>query len=80
MAKGKIKGEVFFTSGQAAKALRISVSTLKRWLNDGVIKEVKQNSNGWRLFSEADIETLRIHQQKLKKQGKRFKSSTLQPV
>ena len=70
-----------FTSGQAAKKLRISISTLKRWLDDPElsIKE-RRNYNGWRLFSETDIGTLREYKKQMRRNGKRFNDTTLIPV
>lgn len=71
----------YLTSGQVAKRLRISVSTLKRWLEESDLKISDQrNYNGWRLFSEEDLEILSEYKRKLKKTGKRFNDTTLIPV
>ncbi|NLL12479.1 MAG: MerR family transcriptional regulator [Fibrobacter sp.] len=71
----------YLTSGQVAKKLKISISTLKRWLEtmDLNVSEVR-NCNGWRLFTEEDVQVIREHKQKLKKTGKRFNDTTLVPV
>jgi DNA-binding transcriptional MerR regulator len=71
----------YLTSGQVAKKLKISVSTLKRWLEtmDSDISEVR-NCNGWRLFTEEDIGIIREYKRKMKKNGKRFNDTTLVPV
>ena len=70
-----------FTSGQVAKTLRISSSTLKRWLEDPVLVISEQrNYNGWRLFSEADIAVLREYKKQIRRNGKRFNDTTLIPV
>lgn len=70
-----------FTTGQVAKTLRISISTLKRWLNDTTLCIADQrNYNGWRLFSEKDIQTLREFKRQVKTQGRRFNNTTLIPV
>ncbi len=70
-----------FTSGQAAKKLRISISTLKRWLDDpGLSIKERRNYNGWRLFSETDITTLREYKKQMRRNGKRFNDTTLIPV
>jgi len=70
-----------FTSGQVAKKLRISISTLKRWLEEPDIEISEQrNYNGWRLFSDADISTLKEYKRKIRRNGKRFKDTTLIPV
>jgi len=74
-------GQKFYTSGQVAKKLRISVSTLKRWISDeGVVHNIKLNSNGWKLFSIHDIGVLKDYQKQKKKNGKRFSASILKPV
>ena len=70
-----------FTSGQVAKILRISISTLKRWLEDPQLTiEERRNYNGWRLFSDGDIITLKEYKRKMKRNGKRFKDTILIPV
>ena len=70
-----------FTSGQVAKKLRISISTLKRWLDDpGLEISEQRNYNGWRLFSDDDIETLKEYKKRIRKNGKRFNDTTLMPV
>jgi len=72
---------VYHTTGQVAKVLRVSVSTLKRWIQEErTITEIKENSSGWKLFSNDDIDSLKQYQKKRKKLGKIFKPSTLRPV
>ena len=79
--KKKKASEKFFTTGQTAKLLRISVSTLKRWVHEeSVLQQVKKNSNGWKLFSEWDVNMLRQYQKQKKKMGRVYKASTLRPV
>lgn len=69
------------TSGQAAKKLRISISTLKRWLDDqDLIIPDRRNYNGWRLFSDADVSVLQQYKRSIKKGGKRFRETMLIPV
>lgn len=71
----------YLTSGQVAKKLKISISTLKRWLEtmDLDVSEVR-NYNGWRLFTEEDIGIIREYRRKMKRNGKRFNDTTLVPV
>jgi len=73
--------QVFLTSGQVAKKLRISISTLKRWLleTEKVISDYR-NHNGWRLFTETDLEVLKEYKRELRRKGKRFNDTTLIPV
>ena len=71
----------YFTSGQVARKLHVSISTLKRWLSHAElnIKEYR-NYNGWRLFTSEDVDELRRFKKFSKKNGKRFKETTLIPI
>ncbi len=71
----------YFTSGQVARKLRVSITTLKRWLSnpDLNLKECR-NYNGWRLFSDRDVSELAQFKRSVKKNGKRFKETTLIPI
>ena len=44
---------------QAAKLIGVAPITLKRWLLSGRVAEVQRDRNGWRFFTEADIERIR---------------------
>ncbi|GAI76799.1 unnamed protein product, partial [marine sediment metagenome] len=47
----------YFTSGQVARKLHVSISTLKRWLNHPELNlNEYRNYNGWRLFSDNDVD------------------------
>jgi DNA-binding transcriptional MerR regulator len=71
----------YHTTGQVAKSLRVSVSTLKRWLEENPgLAGFRTNASGWRLFSPDEIENLREHQRRRKREGKTFKPDTLRPV
>jgi DNA-binding transcriptional MerR regulator len=73
--------QVFLTTGQLSKKLRISVSTLKRWLLESDLSvSVFHNHNGWRLFTESDLEIIREYKRDLRKKGRRFNDTTLIPV
>jgi DNA-binding transcriptional MerR regulator len=74
--------ETYLTSGQVARKLRISVSTLKRWLEEPQLREIadQRNYNGWRLFSDADMSVLRQFRHDMRRNGKRFNETTLIPV
>jgi DNA-binding transcriptional MerR regulator len=71
----------YFTSGQVARKLHVSISTLKRWLAYPEL-DIGENRNyaGWRLFSEDDLETLKQFKKNAKRSGKRFNKSTLIPI
>lgn len=71
----------YLTSGQVARKLRVSVSTLKRWLEDldSSVCDVR-NAYGWRLFDQDAVEELRRYKKELRKQGRRFSEAVLEPV
>ena len=71
----------YLTSGQIAKNLRISISTLKRWLNEeNALNNSARNASGWRLFSTEDLEKLKVYKRERKRNGKQFQVRTLTPV
>jgi DNA-binding transcriptional MerR regulator len=71
----------FYTTGQIARKLRVSVSTLKRWIDDPSLRVSEQrNYNGWRLFSETDLGALTGYKKQLRRNGKRFNETVLIPV
>ena len=73
--------ENYLTCGQAARKLRVSISTLKRWINDpGLTMNTLRNHSGWRLFSEDQVRLLREFQKEMKRNGKRFNQATLMPM
>ncbi|MDR0564004.1 MAG: DNA (cytosine-5-)-methyltransferase [Azoarcus sp.] len=45
---------------EAARVVGISPVTLKRWLLSGKVDDVIRDRNNWRVFSEADIERIKL--------------------
>lgn len=43
---------------QAARMIGVAPVTLKRWLLSGRVDEVHRDRNGWRVFTDTDIERL----------------------
>jgi len=73
--------EAYLTCGQVAKKLRVSISTLKRWINEPSFKmKALRNQSGWRLFSEAQVKELQEFKRQLRRNGKRFNQATLIPI
>lgn len=44
---------------EAARRIGIAPITLKRWLLQGRVDEVARDRNGWRVFTEQDIDRIR---------------------
>lgn len=43
---------------KVAKIIGVSKSTVLRWISTGLIKDVKRDNRGWRVWSEQDIQLL----------------------
>lgn len=56
----------YFTVGQTAKKLKVSVSTIKRWVGELKFK-ISKNYLNWWLFSEEGINKLKNRRKSLKK-------------
>ena len=61
-------GRKHFTLKEAAKLIGVAPITLKRWLLVRKVGEVRKDRNGWRIFTENDIERI-----------KRYKNRTTAP-
>ncbi|MBD3342322.1 MAG: MerR family transcriptional regulator [Candidatus Lokiarchaeota archaeon] len=56
----KIKGKTFYYTSEALDKAGVHESTWRRWLKNGDIEDVKtKNRNGWRLFTDDDIQNLK---------------------
>ena len=64
------KTEQRFTLKIAASEVGVASITLKRWLLDGKVAEVPRDRNGWRSFSEADVERIKRYALTLRHPGK----------
>jgi predicted site-specific integrase-resolvase len=52
----KINGQTFYRTSEACQKAGISKATLFRWCKAGILDDVVcRDRNGWRLFTENDI-------------------------
>jgi excisionase family DNA binding protein len=49
----------YMRTNEAARAVGVSRQTLLRWLQEGKVRDVKRDRNGWRVFSQEDVARLR---------------------
>lgn len=47
-----------YSTTDVAERAQISRDTLLRWLKSGKIEEPDRNRNGWRVFTEAELEAV----------------------
>ena len=50
---------------QVANIVGVAPITLKRWLLNGRIDEVQRDRNGWRVFTDEDVERIRAYAETL---------------
>ncbi len=56
----RINGKIYYRTSEACKMAGISKATLFRRFSEGIIDDTAQkDENGWRLFSEEDIERIK---------------------
>ncbi len=48
-----------YSTEEAAAKLGVSKSTILRWFRQGRIEEVRRDRNGWRVFTGADLKSIR---------------------
>lgn len=54
-----LDGKSYFFAHEAAKSAGISKATLLRWIDQHAISDAaRRDRNGWRLFSESEVEAI----------------------
>ena len=53
-----INGQTYYRTVEAFRMIGVSRNTLYRWLQKGILNGV-EDSRGWRLFTQEEIEELR---------------------
>jgi DNA (cytosine-5)-methyltransferase 1 len=48
-----------YTLSEAAQLVGVAPITLKRWLLSGRVAEVARDRNGWRVFSDNDVQRIK---------------------
>ena len=48
-----------FSTIEAANCIGVSKNTLLRWLDEGLIDDVKRDWRGWRVWKQRDIERIK---------------------
>jgi predicted site-specific integrase-resolvase len=61
-----IEQQKYYRTKEACLKAGISKATYHRWIKQGIISDnIIKDRRGWRLFSEADIENIRMEAAKL---------------
>ena len=60
-----IDNKTYYTTGEACEMANISNGALYRWIKEGIIADAQlRDTQGWRLFSEAEIKKIKAEAQK----------------
>lgn len=61
-----INGENFYLTAEACNKAGTSKNTFLRWVRDGIVDDVRlRDRNGWRLFTNKDLNRLTAMVQKI---------------
>ena len=61
----EINGNTYYTTLETCRRSGISRATLSRWLKQGMLRELRKDRRGWRLFTEADLQKLKAETGKI---------------
>jgi DNA-binding transcriptional MerR regulator len=62
----QINGLLLFSTTETCENVGISRATLTRWLQKGILKTIRRDRRGFKLFTEEDLQTLKAEVQKIK--------------
>ncbi len=65
----KINGQVYYRPSEVCLKAGISRATLYRWLKKGIIKQLRRDVRGWRLFTKDDLTNIRDQATKIEVQA-----------
>ena len=67
-----INGQTYYRTAEVCRRIGISRTTLFRWLKEGIFGEAEyRDRRGWRLFTEDDIDNLKVEVNKVDKTNSR---------
>jgi excisionase family DNA binding protein len=67
-----INGLAYYRTAEVCRMIGISRTTLFRWLKQGVLGEAEhRDRRGWRLFTEEEIDSLKVEVNKVDKTNAR---------
>jgi DNA-binding transcriptional MerR regulator len=62
----EIDGQTYYRTSEACKKAGVSKATLFRWLKSGILEKQHKDRRGWRLFTEDDLNKIRVEAHKIK--------------
>lgn len=72
----RINGRTYYRTSEACQKAGISKATLFRWCKVGILEDVVyRDRNGWRLFTENDIDRIRAEATRISGQRRTFEET-----
>ena len=72
----RINGQTYYRTSEACQKAGISKATLFRWCKAGILEDVVyRDRNGWRLFTENDINRIRAEANRISGQRGTFEET-----
>jgi len=56
----EIKNQLFYSATETCESTGISKATLQRWIQKGVLNQIRRDRRGFRLFTENDLSVLKV--------------------
>ncbi len=66
----KIDGQIYYKTSEVYKNASISRATLFRWLKEGILDKTYRDRRGWRLFTEDDLNKIKMEANRVNVEGK----------
>ncbi len=65
-----INGQTYYRTSEACQRAGTSKATLFRWVKEGILEDIAcRDRNGWRLFSEDDINRIKSEATRVNRGG-----------
>jgi excisionase family DNA binding protein len=65
-----VNGQTYYRTTEVCRLVGISRTTLFRWLKEGTFDEARyRDRRGWRLFTEEEIDKLKMEANQISKAG-----------
>ena len=61
----EINDKLYYTTSEMCEEAGISRPTLFRWLRQGVLKEIRKDRRGWRLFTEEELNKIKAETRRI---------------
>jgi len=56
----ELNNQLFYSATETCERTGISRATLQRWLQKGVLNQIRRDRRGFRLFTENDLSVLKV--------------------